>query len=154
MKTHFITLTNKNLKKSLYKIAAWILITFGIFSAIFSLNYFFNFIPISGRINEFLFDFLFSIFIFSFSFFPGIHYLAIANDKTKHNKLTDTGLIFTFVGILIIVIGFFAMLIKCPPPSICDSWGLIIFSFSFYPAGFLQIIAIIMLLINRLKKHN
>lgn len=140
------------MNKSLYKITAWILIIAGIIYAIINLYSSFGGSTIADRLYELGFGFLFSVLIFVLSFFPGKYYLTISNDESKHNKLTNSSLILTIVGIVLIIVAFFAMLIMCPPPSICDGWGLMIFFYGIFPAAFLYAIAVILLLVNKFKK--
>ena len=144
-----INLFTKCMNKSLYKITAWILIVAGIIYAITNLYFSFGGPTIADRIYEFGFGFLFSVLIFVLSFFPGKYYLAIGRDESKHNKLTNSSLILTIVGLVIVVATFIIMQLT---PS--DGWewmyGL---AFGIFPAGFLYAIAVILLLVNRFKKH-
>jgi len=141
------------MNKSLYKITAWLLIVAGIIYAILNLYFSFGGPTIEDRLYEAGFGFLFSALIFVLSFFPGKYYLKIGDEESKQNKLTNTSLILTIVGMVLIVLAFFAMLIMCPPSTnTCDGFGLIIVFYGIFPAAFLYAIAVILLLVNKFRK--
>ena len=122
---------------------AWILIIAGIIYAITNLYF-----SLGAGI-------LFSILIFVLSFFPGRYYLTIGKNSSKHNKLTNSSLILTIIGLVLIIMAFLALLITCPLSDIvyCEGFGLIsVLIFGVLPAAFLYALAIILLLINKFKK--
>ena len=141
------------MNKSLYKITAWLLIVAGIIYAILNLYFSFGGSTIEDGLYEARFGFLFSILIFVLSFFPGKYYLTIGDKESKQNKLTNTSLILTIVGIALVVLAFFAMRIMCPhsTTNTCDGFGLIIVFYGIFPAV-LYAIAVILLLVNKFKK--
>jgi len=139
--------------KSLYKITAWILIVAGIIYATLNLYFSFGGSTIEDRFYEAGFGFLFSILIFVLSFFPGKYYLTIGDKESKQNKLTNTSLILTIVGIALIVLVFIYMLIACPPRTgFCDGFGLATIFMGIFPAAVLYAIAVILLLVNKFRK--
>jgi hypothetical protein len=141
------------MNKSLYKITAWVLIAAGIIFAITNLYFSFGGPTTADRLYEAGFGLLFSVLIFALSFFPGKYYLTIGNEESRHNKLTNSSLILTMVGIALIIVAFFAMLIMCPPSTnTCDGFGLMIVFYGIVPAAFLYAIAVILLIVNKLKK--
>ena len=135
------------MNKSLYKITAWILIVAGIVYAITNLFFSIGDPTLADQVFEFGFGLLFSVLIFALSFFPGKYYLTMSNYE-KHNKITNTSLILTIVGLVVVVAAFIIMQLT---PS--DGWewmyGL---TFGIFPAGFLYAIAVILLLVNKFKK--
>jgi len=136
------------MNKSLYKITALILIVAGIICAITNLFFSTGGPTLSDQVFEFGFGLLFSVLIFGLAFFPGKYYLTIGNDETKHNKITNSSLILTIVGLVVVVA---TVIIMQLIPS--DGWewmyGL---AFGIFPAGFLYAIAVILLLVNKFKK--
>ena len=139
------------MNKLFYKITAWILMVTGVIYAITNLYLSFGGPTIADRIYELGFGFLFSVLIFILLFFLGKYFMTIGEDKTKQNKLTNSSLVLTMIGIVLILVEFFAMLIMCPPP--CDGMGfLFVLFFGVIPVGVLYTMAIILLLINKFKK--
>jgi hypothetical protein len=144
----YLTIMNK----LSYKIIAWILIIAGIVYATTNLYFSFGGPTIADRLYELGFGLLSSSMIIALSFFPGKYYLTIGNDGSERNKLTNSSLILTAVGMLLIIVAFFTMLIMCPPPSFCYGWGLMIVFYGIFPAAALYAIAVILLLLNIFKK--
>ena len=148
------------MNRDLYKIVGWILIIVGIIATILSLysNTYINIVYFSqGMLNnndafyEIGAGLLISILTLTLSLFPGRYYLKIADKKSQHNKLTNSSLILTMIGIILIVIAFFYMLIQCPPSTnICDGWGVMLIFDGIFPAAVLYGIAVILLIVNKL----
>ncbi len=143
------------MNRLLYKITAWILIIGGIGYAIANLYFSTGPTTLADKIYEFVIGLLGSIVIIALSWFPGRYYLRISEDTSKHNKLTNTSIMLTIIGIILIIVTSLATLITCPPPNMtyCDGFGIILFFIlGLWPAGFLYAIAIILLLVNKFKK--
>jgi hypothetical protein len=140
------------MNKLAYKIVAWILIVSGIIYAAINLYFSFGGQTVADNLYELGTGLLLSALIIMLSFFPGKYYLAIGDSGFEHSKLTKSSLILTIIGMLLVVVAFFAMIIMCPPPSFCYGWGLMIVFYGIFPAAVLYAIAIFLLLLNKIRK--
>lgn len=148
------------MKKSLYKITAWILIVLGILIIVGTTYFHINdsiikynrtgFIPIGNIIFEGLGIILLTII---FGFLPARFYLKVANNEKKENKLIKSSLILTALFLIFFFIGFLIGSIKCG--GRCDPldfYAPILLGSSF--GGILYIIAVILLIINKFRKSK
>jgi len=84
-------------------------------------------------------------------FFPGRHYLNVGNGKSEFNKLTGINPILVTLGAIITIATFWVYLTECPTG--CDGWGAMIFALGLLPAMFFYGVAVILSLINKIKKR-
>ena len=124
--------------EKLYKITGWSLITIGIIWIIINQFIFFR--------DEIGVGILFSVLIFGLSFFPGKYYLKISDDESKHNKLTNSSVHLTIIGIIILVIFSVIALIACPLPDMCRGYGFLIIYIGLFPGACFSAIALILLI--------
>jgi len=146
------------MNRVVYKITGWALFVCTIYAfynllllVIWPLYYYISLGSLNSEsIHSIVYNLVFSIIIFSLSFFPGRAYLKIGQEKSKQNKLTNFAVILTLIWIVLIIIGLLSVLMICRNSLPCE--GGAIFLFPLYLGSILHIVAVILLIINKFRR--
>ncbi len=123
-------------------------------SSLVNLCYLFNYCPAS--MGPFLISFLLvssflvSLLVLLFFLVPGVYYIKVE----RTNRLIDRSMWLVFSGFIVILVTLSFFSITCLGNLECFAWGLGILGvpFGLIPAGILYVIALVLLIINALKK--